>query len=391
MSYFKPTIDETGIHVPDYVSIRNYLLDEFRRIFGQDLYLGADTQDYQMISLFATAIDDVNALTIEAYNNRNPDYARGNSLDLMLPMNGISRLMSTNSIVTLTLSGNEGTQVFAGSVAIDTKGNRWITQETVEITDTDATVVARAQTSGRVLGGIETVRFIGTPTAGWISVTNLTEAVPGRNTETDAEVRARRLASVENIAIGIVPALIGSLYELEGVEKVRVYENTEGTTNELGIPGHSICAIVSGGDSLKIARLIYMKKSPGCGLYGEVENVIVDDFGNNITISFARPIDAPVVMTIGIKKFVGYSDDVGEKIKEALSAYVSSHGIGKTLETGLLWGVVLDQNPKGVPAVFSPTSIQMCFAGGALSEASLEPDYNEMVSCALSDITFSYS
>lgn len=390
MSYFKPTIDETGIHVPDYVSIRNYLLDEFRRIFGQDLYLGVDTQDYQMISLFATAIDDVNALTIEAYNNRNPDYARGNSLDLMLPMNGISRLMSTNSVVTLTLSGNEGTQVFAGSVAIDTKGGRWIIQETVEITDTDATVVARAQTSGRVLGGAGTIKFIGSPTAGWISVNNVTEAIPGRNTETDAEVRARRLASVENIAIGIVPALIGSLYELEGVEKVRVYENTGSATDDLGIPGHSVCTIVSGGDTLQIARLIYMKKSPGCGLYGEVESVIADDFGNDITISFARPIDAPIEMTIGIKRFVGYSDDVGDDIKEALSLYISSQGIGQILETGLLWGVVLDQNPKGVPAVFSPTSIQMCFVGGTLSGDSLEPEYNEMVSCMPADITFNY-
>ena len=97
MSYFAPFIDAQGIHVPEYVDIREYLLGEFRRIFGSDLYLGEDSQDYQMISVFADALDDLNALAIEAYNNRNPDYARGRSLDLILPINGLNRIGASHS------------------------------------------------------------------------------------------------------------------------------------------------------------------------------------------------------------------------------------------------------------------------------------------------------
>ncbi len=38
--YFKPIIDADGLKVPDYVDIREYLVAEFKRIFGEDLYLG---------------------------------------------------------------------------------------------------------------------------------------------------------------------------------------------------------------------------------------------------------------------------------------------------------------------------------------------------------------
>lgn len=388
MSYQAPKIDATGIHVPDYVSIRDFLLEEFKRIFGQDLYLGADSQDYQMVSLFADVVDDVNALAIEAYNSRNPDYARGNSLDLLLPLNGLTRIGATHSTVTLTLSGDADSVIVAGSVAKDAADNRWITQQDAVIgVDGTVSVPARAENSGHITAGIGAIYLIGTPTAGWVSVTNPAPAVPGRNVESDAELRERRLASVENVSIGVLQSMVGSIYEISGVSRVTIYENADGTVDSHGIPAHSICVVVHGGADAEIANAIYAKKSPGCGLYGDVTVNIVDPFGSTVAIKFMRPIMNTVKAEVTLRAFNGYSADVADRIKAAVSEYISARGIGEPLETGFLWGIVLGQNPSVGSAVFAPTSIKTGLEGDPLTDQTIVPAFNERLQSAATDVT----
>lgn len=92
MSYFPPFIDETGVHLPTYEDRLDQLLSDYRRIFGTDLILTPDTQDYQLCSIFAKALDDMSSLFLSGYAARDPDLAAGQALDLLLPLNGITRL-----------------------------------------------------------------------------------------------------------------------------------------------------------------------------------------------------------------------------------------------------------------------------------------------------------
>ena len=52
MAYYSPYIDNTGIHVPTYEDIRDDLIASMKQIFGQDIYLADDSQDYQQICIF---------------------------------------------------------------------------------------------------------------------------------------------------------------------------------------------------------------------------------------------------------------------------------------------------------------------------------------------------
>ncbi len=92
MSYFPPYIDNAGIHLPTYEDRLAQLLDDYRRIFGSDLVLTEDTQDYQLCSVFAKALDDLSSLMLESYASRDPDLASGQTLDLLLPLNNVTRL-----------------------------------------------------------------------------------------------------------------------------------------------------------------------------------------------------------------------------------------------------------------------------------------------------------
>ena len=92
MSYFTPYIDATGIHLPTYEDRLSSLCESYRAIFGvSSSDLTPYTPDYQLLSVFARALDDVSALVLQAYNSRNPLLASGASLDLLVPQYGLAR------------------------------------------------------------------------------------------------------------------------------------------------------------------------------------------------------------------------------------------------------------------------------------------------------------
>ncbi len=91
MAYFAPYIDGTGIHMPTYEDRLEDLCEAYRNIFGVEAELSEAVPDYQLLSVFAKALDDVSALVLQAYNSRNPMYAAGQALDLLLPQYGLTR------------------------------------------------------------------------------------------------------------------------------------------------------------------------------------------------------------------------------------------------------------------------------------------------------------
>lgn len=91
MAYFAPYIDETGLHMPTYEERLQDLAEAYRSIFGLEAELSEAVPDYQLLSVFARALDDTSALVLQAYNSRNPLYASGAALDLLLPQYGLTR------------------------------------------------------------------------------------------------------------------------------------------------------------------------------------------------------------------------------------------------------------------------------------------------------------
>ena len=92
IAYFPPYIDETGLHMPTYGDRLEALADSYRAIFGVETELSEAVPDYQLLSVIARALDDLSQLVLDAYNSRNPLYARGQALDLLLPLYGLRRL-----------------------------------------------------------------------------------------------------------------------------------------------------------------------------------------------------------------------------------------------------------------------------------------------------------
>jgi len=89
--YFKPYIDGTGVHIPTYEDRIEELEENYSSIFGEGAALTAASPDYQLLSLFARALDDMSHFIVLDYVARNPDYAVASQLDILMAIFGLSR------------------------------------------------------------------------------------------------------------------------------------------------------------------------------------------------------------------------------------------------------------------------------------------------------------
>ena len=163
-------VTEQGISAPSFEEILTYFQGEARRIFGEDINLDADTQDGQLIAIFAAAVNDVNAQAIATYNSFSPLTAKGIALDNAVAVNGVTRQEATASQVDLLIIGQAGTTIING-VALDAFENRWLLPAQVIIpVSGEITVTALAEELGAIEAAPNTINRIGTPTLGWQSV-----------------------------------------------------------------------------------------------------------------------------------------------------------------------------------------------------------------------------
>ncbi len=72
MTYSPPTITSAGLVIPTYNDLVTNLTTQAQNIFGADIYLGTDSQDYEMMSVFASMLNDALLALQAVYNARSP-------------------------------------------------------------------------------------------------------------------------------------------------------------------------------------------------------------------------------------------------------------------------------------------------------------------------------
>ncbi|MFR8580832.1 hypothetical protein [Bilophila wadsworthia] len=143
------TIDETGLHLPDYPTVLEDVKARFRGIYGDDLYLGPDSQDGQLCAVFALALHDAYTLAGSVYNAYSPATAQGTGLSRMVKINGLRRKPSGRSTVDLRLVGQPGRS--SGAAWPGTRRKRWLLPDEVAIPQSgEITVTATAEESGDI-------------------------------------------------------------------------------------------------------------------------------------------------------------------------------------------------------------------------------------------------
>lgn len=355
MSYQSPAVTPAGLSIPSYADILALKLSQVKTLYGQSVYLGNDSSDYQLISLDALMVADGMSGLQQVYSNRGPSTAIGAGLDSIVGVNGIARLKASFSTVVVTITGVPGTVITNGVVKDTSLGLSWDLPSSVVIPGGGTVnVIATCEVSGAVNIPIASATIIQSTTSGWVGVTNAAASAPGNPVETDAQLRARQAISVALPSRTVLQGTIAAIAATLGVTRYNVIENFTNTTDSNGTPAHSVSAVVEGATDLAVATAIYNNRGIGPLMNGATPSTggstsvnITDPItGLTTAVGFYRPTNVPIFITVTAHLQNGGTSAQQTALKNALLAYLATLQIGATVNFGALVSAAMSVNPN---------------------------------------------
>ena len=390
-----PYVDTLGVHAPAFSDYITYLTTCMQTIYGTDIYLGNDSQDGQLINIFATVLADQASACVAAYNAYAPSTAQGVGLSSVVKINSMQRAVASYSSVPVIVVGNAGVTL-NNALATDGTYNWAIPNGTIIPGSGLITVTATCTTLGAINlapGGISLEDGIGTPTAGWQSVTNLIAATPGQPVEPDPTLRLRQTSSTMTASQTLLDGMVGNILALSGVVSCVPYENDTSTTNVLGIPPNSIAMVINGGNASAIANLLFTLKAPGANTYGTTSEMVIDAYGVPHTISWFYVTQVPITVVINIINLTNYSTAIGNQIQQSVVNYINSLASGQNVLVPRLWvpaqlqGSSAIINAEGDPDTFELSSVLISRGGAQPIASDVFINFWEECTCSLATVT----
>ena len=271
----------------------------------------------------------------QAYNSKDPNKAKGNDLDIVCSLTGTIRSGGSRSSVQLTITATPGTPIQAGNrfESVIT-GSRWTTDQAVTADSLgSATVNATCTVVGPTQADAGTITRIVDVVSGLAGATNAFPATPGTDGQRDEQLRVTRATAVGRPGNNQIDSMIGELFGVDGVRRVKVYENDTNISavspdNPYGLPRHSIAPIIDGGTDDDVAMAIYLKKNPGTSLYQagtpfEVEVTSPKYPTNKKVVRASRPIYVDMIVLVNVKNDGTLPPNADQLIKEAVMEYAA--------------------------------------------------------------------
>ena len=345
MAYEAVKFTSTGLHIPSYDDIFEFYLQGMKEIFGDTLYLSPEGNDYQMLSIIAQAAFDAhNALRI-MWSSQDVDAAEGVALDILGNRVGLTRNAESLSQCQAEITGTIGATI-VGGIAAGADGTLWALPSTVVIDTSPKEVTLTCQVWGPRTDEIGSINLVITASQGlsdWSTISNTTVPYGGANIESDESYRKRIKESFAPYGRSSLEVLNSRLANVTGVTDSIIRENDKSYTDDRGIPGHSISAVVDGGSDDDIFEVLKYK-GEGVGTYGDVSKSIVNMFGENVTYSFFRPTKVPLYLRITGANLGGWSTGIRDIVNNALNVYIAAMKIGQTVLIGRIWQIIMAQS-----------------------------------------------
>ena len=280
-------IDETGLQIDDYYTLKQKIEDNLKNIYGQNINLEQNSPDEQFAANFAQMIADQNELIQDVNASFDPDQAVGVILDQRVKLNGITRKQGSYTRVDVSITFN-GSSIVKGLDQFgvgdcfqvsDSTGNILVCEDTITGVNGETRVVSfRALEYGALVFNAGSINTIVTTQLGVASVTNInSQYFTGSNEESDSELRIRRRKNaLVRASVGEVINLSSSLSNIEGVNFVNVLENSGNVPDANGIPPKGIWIIVDQIEDAEVTKnigtIIYMKRIEGTPMKTEFDS-----------------------------------------------------------------------------------------------------------------------
>lgn len=173
-----------------------------------------------------------------------------------------------------------------------------------------------------------TLIVIDNPISGLDRVHNPVDAIIGRNTETDNELRLRRDLTLQVAGAATLDAIRSRLLNLEGVTSVLPFENKTLVTDIDGRPGKSYEMVVQGGVPQNITQTIWDSKPAGIETFGNQTGTAIDSQGVGQMVKWSRPTGVDIWVTVDIETNLNFPVDGADLVEQAIIDYINGLGIG---------------------------------------------------------------
>ncbi|EPS6889523.1 baseplate J/gp47 family protein, partial [Providencia stuartii] len=121
-------ITDTGIVIDSLTDVHQRLTEGFKRIYGDDINLDADSPDGQMIGLFSQEIENINQAIAMVAQMLDPYKAMGSWLEQRAMYAGIVRRGADYSYLDdVIITGKQGVIVRKDSLFTDDNNTKWVT------------------------------------------------------------------------------------------------------------------------------------------------------------------------------------------------------------------------------------------------------------------------
>lgn len=403
MTTVGPTLDSTGLSIPDYPDVYTELQSVYLGIYGSDSALDPDDQDGQFLAIFAQAVSDCNNATQATYNAFSLNNAQGAGLSSLVKLTGTRRAPAGFSTDTLTIVGTAGTPIVNGQVGDNLgQGSIWNLPATVNIPDSGTINVSITNTvAGNTTFAPGEITTILTPTFGWQSAVNIGPATAGAPVQKDAALRQIASNSVAGPANTILESIYAAVADVANITRFTIYENDTDVNDANGQGPHSIYAVTQGGAIQDIVDAIGSTKSPGTSTLGTTQGIFVDRNGVPDVIRYYQLTLVVVTVVVNITKLNGYTTAAETAIRQATAQFLTGASIGEDSYLSRLYSPanlsgdaamtatgMTQAQLDALSATYNVTSILQSRPSDAPPAAQDVPiTFNEASVCTILDIT----
>lgn len=338
---------EAGPVVPSANDILTGVHADYNVAFSVDFNFSPTTPQGQLASTTAAVLSNAYQFYQWLVTQIDPAYAFGRMQDAIARIYFLERNPAEPTAVQVTCGGLEGTVIPSGALAKAADGNLYVNTADGIITSAGIVTLSFACTvPGPITCPTGSLNQIYQAINGWDSITNPSDGVLGRNTETRADFELRRRASVAQNSRGSLQAVQGAVLSVPNVLDAYVTENvlpTPATIGGVSLVAKSLYVAAVGGDAQAIGDAIWSKKAPGCDYNGNTTVTVVDDNPAyspplpSYAVKFQRPNSLDILFAINIVNGSLVPSDAVTQIQNAIiAAFAGSDGgararIGSTI------------------------------------------------------------
>lgn len=331
------TLDENGLHVPNYEELVEQYTAETKKVYGDDINTDSNSVVGHKIRTDAWMFSNIYSLIEAIYFNNYVDSSDSANLDMLGGGNySVERLPATSATANVEFHGDPNAVVPDGTIVATPDG---IEFEVIDEVDIDSTgvgkgVVQSSEKSSNTNVQSGTIKILVDQPNGIDSVNNPESAAGGSDKETDQDYRDRIHLSNESPGGGTKSGITSTLLKVPGVQLVDSDWNADWEhTNSNGTAPGAIQFFVQGGRKEDIGQALFDAYGFGIRTSGNIEYIATDDGGHKQPIYFSESKAVSVYANITLHVDSNFDDSNSvDDLKKSIADYIANVPMGNPIK-----------------------------------------------------------